>query len=345
MSAAIPSEMRVLALENYAEDLNRAIQNLHVTQKPTPQPGPGQVLVRIEAAPCNPSDLIFMQGLYGVVKTLPAVPGWEGTGTVVASGGGIMSNWLKGKRVACGGQSESDGTWAEYYIADAKSCVPLKKHISFDAGASLIVNPMTAWALIDEAQKGGHRGIVQTAAASQLGRMILRLAKDAGLPLINIVRRKEQEDMLKSLGAEIVLNSASENFAAELQNECRRLDTTICFDAVSGEMTGRVLNAMPKHSTVIVYGVLSYSPAGGIDGRELIFGQKTVRSFWLTPWIQSAGILKLYQAFGQIQKRLADGYFTTQVSQKLELEAVPGGLMAYQRQMTSGKLLIIPKQG
>ena len=95
MSAAIPSEMRVLELENYAEDLNRAIQNLHVTQKPTPQPGPGQVLVRIEAAPCNPSDLIFMQGLYGVVKTLPAVPGWEGTGTVVASGGGIMSNWLR----------------------------------------------------------------------------------------------------------------------------------------------------------------------------------------------------------------------------------------------------------
>ncbi len=345
MSTAIPSEMRVLALGNYYEDLNDAIQNLRVTQKPTPQPGPGQVLVQIAAAPCNPSDLVFIQGLYGVTKTLPAVPGWEGAGTVVASGGGVIANWLKGKRVACGGQSESDGTWADYYLADAKTCVPLRKNISFEEGASLIVNPLTAWALIDEAKKGKHRGIVQTAAASQLGRMILHLAADAGIPLVNIVRRQEQEDILKSLGAEFVLNSASDNFEEQLRNACHRLRTTICFDAVSGDMTGMVLNAMPERSTVIVYGVLSYSPAGGIDGRELIFGQKQVKSFWLTPWIRSAGILRIYQAFGQIQNRIADGSFATHVRQKLKLEDVPSGLMEYQRQMTSGKILIAPQQG
>ena len=91
MSVSIPSEMRVLALENYHEDLTRAIQSLRVTTKPTPSPGPGQVLVRMEAAPCNPSDLVFLQGLYGVKKILPAAPGWEGAGTVVTSGGGIMA--------------------------------------------------------------------------------------------------------------------------------------------------------------------------------------------------------------------------------------------------------------
>ena len=345
MSAAIPSEMRVVELENYHEDLNEALRKIRITQKPTPQPGPGQVLVQIEAAPCNPSDIVFMQGLYGVVKKLPAVPGWEGSGTVVASGGGVIANWLKGKRVACGGQSESDGTWAGYYLADARSCVPLKRNISFEQGASLIINPLTAWALIDEARKSGHRGIVQTAAASQLGRMILRLATDAGLPLINIVRRQEQADMLKSLGAEWVLNSASENFEEQLRQVCQRLHATICFDAVSGEMTGKVLNAMPNRSDMIVYGVLSYAPAGGIDGRELIFGQKRVRSFWLTPWIRNAGIFKIYKAFGHIQKRIADGSFATQVSRKLSLEDVPSGLLEYQRQMTSGKMLIIPKQG
>ena len=212
MSAAIPTDMRVLELNNYHEDLNEVVQNLRVTKIPTPQPGPGQVLVLIEAAPCNPSDLVFMQGLYGVKKKLPAVPGWEGAGTVVASGGGIIANWLKGKQVACAGQSESDGTWAEYYLADSKSCVPLRKNISFELGASLIINPLTAWALIGEAKKGRHRGIVQTAAASQLGRMLLRLAADAGLPLINIVRSKEQENILKSLGAEFVINSESANF-------------------------------------------------------------------------------------------------------------------------------------
>ncbi len=345
MPAVVPKEMRVLELESYHEELTDAIQHLRIVKKPIPQPGPGQVLVRIEAAPCNPSDLVFMQGLYGVTKTLPAVPGWEGAGTVVASGGGVIANWLKGKRVACGGQPESDGTWAEYYLADTKSCVPLRKHISFEQGASLIVNPLTAWALIDEAQKGGHRGIVQTAAASQLGRMILRLATDAGLPLINIVRRNEQEDILRSLGAEIVLNSASENFTAQLQNECHRLNATICFDAVSGEMTGIVLNAMPKRATVVVYGALSYSPAGGIDCREIIFGQKRVEGFWLTPWIRKAGTLKILQAFGQLQKRIADGSLTTQVSQSLTLGDVPRGLLKYQEHMTSGKVLITPNQG
>lgn len=100
MTASIPSEMRVIELENYHEDITKAVEGLRVVQNPTPQPGPGQVLVRIEAAPCNPSDLVFMQGLYGVKKALPAVPGWKGAGTVVASGGGMMGNWLKGKRVA-----------------------------------------------------------------------------------------------------------------------------------------------------------------------------------------------------------------------------------------------------
>lgn len=345
MSASIPSEMRVLELENYHEDLAKAVQSLRVTKKPTPRPGPGQVLVRIEAAPCNPSDLIFIQGLYGVKKPLPTVPGWEGAGTVIASGGGMMGTWLKGKRVACGGQSDSDGTWAEYYVAATRSCVPLRKGISFEQGASLIINPLTAWALVDTAKKGGHRGIVQTAAASQLGRMVLRLAMDAGLSLINIVRRKEQEDILKSLGAESVLNSESENFEDQLREESHRLHATIGFDAVSGEMTGKVFNAMPARSTIIVYGVLSYAPGSGIDGRDLIFGLKRIQGFWLTDWVRKSGFLGIFRASSQIQKQIADGSFATKVRQQLKLEDVPKGLMEYQKQRTAGKILIVPKQG
>ena len=343
MSVSIPSEMRVLELENYHEDLATAIQSLRVTRKPTPRPGPGQVLVRMEAAPCNPSDLVFLQGLYGVKKSLPVVPGWEGAGTVVASGGGMLANWLKGKRVACGGQSDSDGTWAEYYVAETRQCVPLRKSISFEQGASLIINPLTAWAMIETAKTGGHRGIVQTAAASQLGRMLLRLALDAQIPLINIVRRKEQEDILRSLGAESVLNSESENFEAQLRAECQRLHATIAFEAVSGEMTGQIFNAMPERSTIMVYGVLSYAPCSGIDGGELIFGRKQIQGLWLTDWARKAGFFKIFQASGQIQKRIADGSFATEVRQRLTLEDAPNGLLEYQKQMTAGKILILPK--
>jgi NADPH:quinone reductase-like Zn-dependent oxidoreductase len=342
MSASIPKEMRVIQLEKYHEDLEAAIRSLRVVSKPVPRPGPGHVLVRMETAPCNPSDLVFLQGLYGVKKPLPTVPGWEGAGTVVASGGGFLGSWLKGKRVACGGQSDTDGTWAEYYLADVKACVPLRKSITHEQGATLLINPLTALALVETAKKGRHRAIVQTAAASQLGRMVLRLTLDSKLALINIVRRKEQEDILRSLGAKFVLNSASENFEEQLREECHRLHATIAFDAVAGEITGKIFNAMPPGATILVYGVLSYSPCKGIDGRDLIFGRKRVQGFWLTDWIRKGGFLRTFRATKQIQKLIADGAIATQVHRRLKLEDVPEGLIEYQKQMTTGKILIVP---
>lgn len=138
MPLSVPSEMRALELLAYDEDLSRAVNNLRIIKKPTPHPGHGQVMIQIEAAPCNPSDILFIQGLYGINKRLPTVPGWEGAGTVVASGGGVYANWLKGKRVACGSQADTDGTWAEYFTAPAKSCVPLRKTTSFEQGASVV---------------------------------------------------------------------------------------------------------------------------------------------------------------------------------------------------------------
>jgi NADPH:quinone reductase-like Zn-dependent oxidoreductase len=342
MSTSIPKEMRAVQLEKYHADLDSAIRSLRVVSKPVPRPGPGQVLVRIEAAPCNPSDLVFMQGFYGVKKPLPTVPGWEGAGTVVASGGGFVGSWLKGKRIACAGQSDTDGTWAEYYLADVKSCVPLRKSITHEQGATMLINPMTALALVDEAKKGRHRAIVQTAAASQLGRMVLRLTLDSGLALINIVRRKEQEDILKSMGAKFVLNSESENFEDQLREECHRLHATIAFDAVAGEMTGKIFHAMPSDSTILVYGVLSYTPCGDFDGRDLIFGLKRIEGFWLTDWIRKGGFLRTFRATKQIQSLIADGSITTQVDRRLKLEDVPEGLIEYQKEMTIGKILIVP---
>jgi len=99
----IPERMHAVQLDRYDPDLDRAIESLGVVSKPVPQTGRGQVLIKIEAAPCNPSDLLFLQGLYGVTKTLPAVPGWEGAGTVVKAGGSLLGRMLLGRRVACAG--------------------------------------------------------------------------------------------------------------------------------------------------------------------------------------------------------------------------------------------------
>jgi len=127
MSKKIPETTRALLLESYEDDLSKAIASLKVVQRPVPALSRGQVLVKMHAAPCNPSDLLLLQGKYGTLKTLPLVPGWEGAGEVIACGGGLLGRWLVGKRVACGLQEDRDGTWAEYFVARADMCIPLKR--------------------------------------------------------------------------------------------------------------------------------------------------------------------------------------------------------------------------
>src|SRR5438046_7825824 len=132
MAEKIPEKMRAVVLNEYHYDIANAIGGLKVTERPVHAPRRGQVLVKIAAAPCNPSDLLLLQGKYGTLKTLPTVPGWEGAGTVVASGGGFLAGMLRGKRVACGLQGDRDGAWAQFAVANANECIPLKRRLKFE---------------------------------------------------------------------------------------------------------------------------------------------------------------------------------------------------------------------
>ncbi len=340
----IPKEMKALQIEQYHEDLTEAIRGLHVITKATPKPSHGQILVRMEAAPCNPSDLLLLQGRYGSKKKLPTVPGWEGAGTVVANGGGIVGTWLMGKRVACVVQGDLDGTWGQYVVVDAKTCIPLKDDVSIEQGATLIINPFTAVGMVETARKGKHAAIIQTAAASQVGRMVLKLARDQGIPVIHIVRRKDQEDVLRSLGAEIVLNSETEHFREELKKEAAKLKATIAFDAVGGSLTGTILTAMPNRSKVLVYGSLSMTPCSEIGPLGLIFQQKSVEGFWLSGWLAKKGFWGAYRASNAVQRLMADGSFQTTIREQVRLEDASKAIEKYHKEMTLGKIIITPQK-
>src|SRR5215469_18017528 len=201
--AAIPTTMRAVVLHRY-EIGSYAL--LALEERPTPQPGKGEVLVRMAASPINPSDLASLQGLYGVQKALPMVPGIEGSGTVVRTGSGFLARRLLGKRVACAAGA-GDGAWAEYMVAPALQCSPLPASVNDEQGAMRIVNPYTAWAHLQIVRQAGARTIVQTAAASTLGRMVVRLARLRGVWVINVVRRDAQAEALRTLGADHILNS------------------------------------------------------------------------------------------------------------------------------------------
>jgi len=329
----LPAVMRALELEAYDGPLR-------LVEKPVPRPGPGEVLIRMAAAPINPSDLAFLRGVYGVSKPLPAVPGFEGSGRVVGAGPGWLPRLWSGRRVACVASPEGDGTWAEYTVTRATSCLPLLKSVSLEQGAMALVNPMTAWALLDIARRGRHKAIANTAAASALGRMMLRLGMRFDLPMVHIVRRQAQVALLRSLGAAHVLNSSDPDFDAQLRETFHRLGVTLAFDAVAGDMSGRLLAAMPRGGRVMVYGGLSESACLAHPG-QLIFEHKGIDGFWLSGWLSKLGVVGLLKTALSVQ-RLLPSDLQTPVQARVSLEEGPAGLETYRRQMTQGKVLIVP---
>ncbi len=332
----VPPTMRALQLRAY----DGKPESLVLVEKPVPRPGKGQVLVKIAATPVNPSDTGFIRGLYAMQKKLPITPGFEGSGTVVAAGSGFMGRALIGKRVACSAPFDGDGTWAEYMVTSAKMCIPLRKQVSLEQGAMLIVNPMTAWALLDIAKRGGHRAVVQSAAASALGRMIFRLGQRFGITVINVVRRQEQIDLLQALGAKYVLNSSATDFEEHLRQLGHELQVSLALEAVSGEISAYILRALPKGAKMIVYGAVSEQGCQ-IDPRSLIFDGKRLEGFWLAEWARHKSMPGQIRAAMQVQK-LLESDLKTEVRARLPLEEAGKGLQQYAAHMTEGKILLVP---
>src|SRR5215469_10005786 len=276
--------MKAVVLRDY----DGTPRSLTVADLPVPSLRPGQVLIKLAATSIGPADLMFLKGQYGITKPLPVVPGFEGSGTVVGSGGGWMGRWLVGKRVACLALEDGHGTWAEYMVTSTDICIPLSKDISFEQGAYLAINPTTALALIEIARTGGRSAFVQTAAASTLGLMIARLAKRYELTGIYIVRRPEQVQKLKSLGCEHVFDSNDTLFQQRLLEACNKFKASIAFDAVGGELTRRLASAMPPKSRIVVYGALAGEPCH-IDSADLLFHDDKLEGFWLSQWIKRKG--------------------------------------------------------
>ena len=334
----LPVTMRALQLKAY----DGKTESISIAEIRVPRPGPGELLVRIHASPVNPSDLVFIRGLYGFKKPLPAVPGFEGSGTVVDVGRGFMPRFLRGRRVACSAAAPNiaGGMWAEYVATSAQFCVPLKKGVDLEQGATMLINPLTAWALMEEARRGGHRAVVQTAAASALGRMIVRLGQRFSIPVINVVRRAEQMELLRGIGAEHVLNSNDPQFTAQLRIMCQELGATIGFDAVAGEMSATVLQAQLRGSRLLVYGALSLT-ACQTDPASLIFEDKHLEGFYVMRWLRRKNILAQLRLANQVQELLGSD-LKTEIRARLPLEDAPLALETYSANMTAGKILLMP---
>lgn len=332
----VPSTMRAVVLH----DGPGGVSALRVEDRPVPVLEPGEALIKVSAAPVNPSDLMFLKGMYGITKPLPVVPGFEGSGRVVAGGGGFAAQALMGLRVAFSASVDGDGSWAEYARVPVQQCIPLLPWVTDDEGATAIVNPLTAHALVQLARKQGHEGIVQTAGASALGRMLVRLCKREGIALVSVVRRESQAQLLRDLGAIHVVNSSASGWRDTLRTLAREAKASVAFDAVAGALTGEVAACMPRGSTIVVYGALSETPCS-IDPRELVFRGQHLQGFWLADWFRTAGLPAVLEGGVAVQRRIRQE-FATSIRDKVGFDHILESMAAYERSMSDGKILLCP---
>jgi len=323
----------------HAVQLDEPNGSLTLREIPVPHPRVGQVLIRMAAAPINPSDLGSLSGMsYSGKRKFPFTPGLEGSGTVIEAGAGFMPRLLNGRRVSCSAQLTGDGTWAEYMVTSAQLCIPLNKDVSFEQGAMLLVNPLSALAILDIAQRVKHRAMVSTAATSALGRMILRLGKRRNIPVIHVVRRQAQVDWVRTLGGEYVLNSSDSDFVEQLRKLALELQATLLLDAISGGMTQQLAEAAPFGSTILLYSRLSDEPCI-IDARTALVKDLHFDGWFLGNWLGKRNLLQLLLLSQQAQS-LLETDLQSPVHKRFPLAEAQKGLETYVDHMSAGKILL-----
>lgn len=349
---------------------------VEVAETEFPAPTGNQVLVRMEAAPINPSDLALLFGAadlenaeYSPGRIVAKMPeqfanaakarhgqrlpvGNEGAGTVVAAGEGEAAQKLVGQRVAC----VPGHAYSEYAIADAAMCLPLGDHSAED-GASSFVNPMTALGFAETARMEGQRAIIHAAAASNLGQMLVKICKEDGLELVNIVRKPEQAEILRGLGAKHIVDSSASDFMAQLRAAIEATGAYLGFDPIGGGTTSdSCLKAMEQVAAakmgdynrygsnqpkkMYIYGRLDLGPT--ILTPAYGFGW-TLSGWLLTPFMAKAGM----ETVGRMRQRVLAGLTTTFAStykRKVTLEEMleRNAALDYRAMRTGEKYLVTP---
>jgi len=356
---------------------------LELKEQPMPIPGENEVLIRIEATPINPSDHGVMFGWASMASatssgngadTVLSAPvseqgmavmkarigqslavGNEGAGTVVATGTSELAKSLDGKVVAAMG----GGMYGQYRCVDASVCLPLLEGHTAKDGASSFVNPLTALCMIETMNLEGHTALVHTAAASNLGQMLNRICLDGGVDLVNIVRKDEQETLLREMGAKYVVNSSKDSFMADLTDAIHATGATLAFDATGGgTLASTILSAMEaaaartpgaysiygsvKHKQVYLYGGLDTSPTTLNRGYGMAWGV----GGWLLPnFLARVG----QEVANRLRTRVATEMKTTFASHytnEISLaEALDADIVAqYNSKSTGKKFLVCPQK-
>jgi NADPH:quinone reductase-like Zn-dependent oxidoreductase len=309
------------------------------TDLPIPEPGKGQVRVRMIASPVNPSDLMTVRGVYGRRPELPFTPGYEGVG-VVEAGSGFMARRVMGRRVAVLNGGATRGNWAEHVIIPARQAVPVSANLTDEQAATFFVNPATALVMtryVLRVPKGAW--LMQTAAGSALGRMVIRLGHYYGFRTLNVVRRREQIDELRRLGGTAVIATADGTITEQVAKATGGEPVRHALDCVGGATAADAAKAIGRDGRLLFYGTLGDDPMT-LDTRELMKGQKRVEGFWLSEWAKDQGMLSMLLLFRKLNKLIASGVLATEIGPTFPLDGVKDAVREATKVGRQGKVLL-----
>jgi len=303
----------------------------------SPEPGPGEVRVRVGARSINPSDVLTVRGQYGRRPKLPATPGYESAGTIDAVGPGV-THWKVGQRVIPLG---IEGTWQEQLIVPEQAMMPTPEGLPDKIACQLLANPLTAQLLLFEVldAKAGD-WVVQTAAGSTLGQLMIQLAKLNGINLINVIRSRRGVESLKAAGAEHIVVTEDEDMAARFTEIAGKNPITKAVDAVAGETGAKLASALGFGATLVVYGALSMAPMP-LDAGRLIFRGLVVKGFWLTDWFRTSSKETKEKTLGEVAKLLASGQLVPPVEAEYDLADVHAAIVHSERPGRTGKIVLV----
>ena len=379
MSADSKAGLQLRSLIKKSGELEISLANV-----PTPEPGPDEVVVRVEASPINPSDLGLLIGAADMTtakasgtRDSPVVAakvpeasmkamggridesmpvGNEGAGVVIKTGSSDAAKALMGKTVAMIGGA----MYAQYRCLKVSECLPLPAGTTPAEGASCFVNPLTALGMVETMRREGHKALVHTAAASNLGQMLNRICLKDGVGLVNIVRSPQQADILRKIGAKHVVDSSAPDFVDSLTNALVDTGATLAFDAIGGgKLAGQILTCMEiavnrtakaysrygssVHKQVYIYGSLDPGPV--IMNRA--FGMAWGVGGWLLfPFLQKIGPAE----GARLRQRVVDELKTTFASHYTQVVSLQEALQlnhiaVYGKRATGEKYLINPNKG
>jgi NADPH:quinone reductase-like Zn-dependent oxidoreductase len=306
---------------------------LQLEEAAMPQPKPHEVLIKVTARNINPSDIMFVRGMYGITPRLPSSAGFEAVGIVEQSD---EKNTIPvGTKVVF----TAIGTWKEYVCVPAAMAIPVPPQMRDEIACQAFVNPLTAYGMIESSGLQAGEWLLVTAGASAFGKLAIQFAKQKGIKIACTVRQDAQKAYLMEMGADLVVNTETEKLQKVIMEKTGD-GVHVVFDAVGGVLGARALASLRAGGKMLVFGLLSLENIP-LNSGLLIFKNLKLEGFWLTTWIENLAPEARQKAFKTVFSHLLGQSVKLDVAAKYPLEQFKEALEAYEKGGRNGKILLV----